>query len=130
MYTAFDKIKLFWFLDRCCCLGCCKNFNVAHYSKNIEDIHTKLAILAHHDKMQLQDKGHNSESCSFGVMSHFLIRMMASDRRALVLHAVLLFSYCPLLFFMLSYFDRLGIWLPVASAWEYFSFWILISVTE
>ena len=30
-----------------------KNLNVAHYSKNIKDINTKLGILAHHDKMQL-----------------------------------------------------------------------------
>ena len=32
----------------------CKNFNVAHYSKSIKDVNTKLGILAHHDKMQLQ----------------------------------------------------------------------------
>ena len=25
-------------------------------------MNTKLGILAHHDKVQLQDKGHNSES--------------------------------------------------------------------
>ena len=30
--------------------------------------HTKLGILTHHDKIQLQDKGHNSESHSFGVI--------------------------------------------------------------
>ena len=44
-----------------------KNFNIAHYSKSIEDINTKLGILTHHDKVQLQDKGHNSESYIFGV---------------------------------------------------------------
>ena len=33
----------------------CKNFNVAHYSKSINDINTKLGILAHYEKMQLQD---------------------------------------------------------------------------
>ena len=38
----------------------CKNFTLAHYSKNIKGINTKLGILAHHDKAQLQDKGHNS----------------------------------------------------------------------
>ena len=32
-------------------------------------INTKFGILAHHDKMQLQEKGNNSESYSFGVMS-------------------------------------------------------------
>ena len=47
----------------------CKNFNVAHYSKNIKCIITKLGILAHHDKMQLQDKGCNSDSYSFRVMA-------------------------------------------------------------
>ena len=45
-----------------------KNFNVAHYSKGIKGINTNLGTLAYHDKMELQDKGHNSESSSFGVM--------------------------------------------------------------
>ena len=49
----------------------------------------------HHDKMQLQDKRHNSESYSFGVMLlyslFFLRRMMAPVRRALVPHALLLY---------------------------------------
>ena len=45
----------------------CKNFNVAHYSKSIKDITTKQ-ILAQHDKVQLQDKGHNYENYCFGVM--------------------------------------------------------------
>ena len=40
-------------------LSQCKNFNIAHYLKSIEVIDTKLGVLAHHDKMQLQDKGHN-----------------------------------------------------------------------
>ena len=34
----------------------------------IKGINTKLRILAHHDKMQLQDKGHNSESYIYRVM--------------------------------------------------------------
>ena len=38
----------------------CKNFNVAHYSKSLKGINTKHGILAHQDKMQLKDKGHNS----------------------------------------------------------------------
>ena len=46
----------------------CKNFNVAHYSKSIKDTNTKLVMLSHHEKMQLQHKGHNSESYIFGVM--------------------------------------------------------------
>ena len=49
----------------------CKNLNVAHCSNSIKGINTKLEILAHHDKVQLQDKGHNSESYSFGVMPLF-----------------------------------------------------------
>ena len=49
----------------------CKNFNVAHYSKSIKGIITKLGILDHHDKMQLQDKGNNSDFCSFGFMALF-----------------------------------------------------------
>ena len=69
-------------------LSSCKNFNVAHYSKSTEGINIKLGILAHHDNVQLQDKWHNSESCSVGVLPlfhlKFLSRMMAPDRRVLV----------------------------------------------
>ena len=46
----------------------CKNFSVAQYLKGIKGINTKLEIHAHNDKMLLQDKGHNSESNSFGIM--------------------------------------------------------------
>ena len=53
-------------------------------------------MLAHHDKVQLQDKGHNSESLYFWSYALFLTknfnRMMAPDRQVLVLHVVLLFS--------------------------------------
>ena len=54
---------------------------------------TKLGILAHHDKMQLQDKGIYLkaiflELCPF--LSKILSKMMALDRQALVPHAVLL----------------------------------------
>ena len=49
----------------------CKNFNVALYSKSFKCINTKLGILVHHDKVQLQNKGHNSKSYSFGVMPLF-----------------------------------------------------------
>ena len=45
----------------------CKNFYVT-YSKNTYGISTKLGILTHHNKVQLHEKGHNSESYSFGVM--------------------------------------------------------------
>ena len=45
----------------------CKHFNVAH-SKTADGINTKIGILAHHDKVQLHEKGHNYESCGFGVM--------------------------------------------------------------
>ena len=54
-----------------CWLSSCKNFNVVHYSKSTYDINTKLWILAHYDKVQLPDKGHNSESYSFRVMLLF-----------------------------------------------------------
>ena len=54
-------------------LSSCKNFNVAHYSKSIKGINTKLGILAHHEKMQLQDKGHNSENYILRVMSLFIL---------------------------------------------------------
>ena len=43
-------------------LSSCKNFNIAHYWISIKGINTKLGILAYHDKLQLQDKGHNPES--------------------------------------------------------------------
>ena len=51
-------------------LSWCKNFSEADYSKTIKGINTKLGILAHHDKMQLQDKGIKLkaivlESCPF-----------------------------------------------------------------
>ena len=50
----------------------CKNFNVAHYSKSIKGINTKLGIFAHHDKVQFQDKGDITlKDNSFGVMPLF-----------------------------------------------------------
>ena len=48
-------------------------FNVAHYTKCIKGININLGILAYRDKMQLQDKGHNSESYSFDVMPLFYL---------------------------------------------------------
>ena len=44
----------------------CKNFN-----KNIKGVNTKLKIVAHLDKMQLQDYGQNSEIYISGVMPLF-----------------------------------------------------------
>ena len=42
-------------------LSSCKNFNnVTHYS--IKGINNKLGKIAHHDMVQLQDKGHTSKS--------------------------------------------------------------------
>ena len=52
-------------------LSSCKDFHIAHYSKSVKAINTKLRILAHLDKMQLQGKGHNSGSYIFGVMPFF-----------------------------------------------------------
>ena len=57
----------------------CKNFNVTDCSKSIKVINTKLWILAHHDKVQLQDKEHNSESYSFRVMPLFTINFKNYD---------------------------------------------------
>ena len=61
----------------------CKNFNAASYSRSIKGINIKLGTLAHHDKTQLQDKGHNSESYSFRVMPLFnlilLSRMLSPE---------------------------------------------------
>ena len=77
-------------------LSSCKNFNIAHNAECIKGIIIKLGIRAHHNRMQLHDKGLNSESYSFGVMppfNLFLSRMMTPDRRALVLHAVLLIYF-------------------------------------
>ena len=48
--------------------SCAKTFNVVHYSKSIIGINTKLGILADHDKVQLQGKGHNSKIIAFKVM--------------------------------------------------------------
>ena len=48
-------------------LSSCKICKVAN-SKNIKDINTNLGVLAHYDKVQLQDKGYNSECFCFGVM--------------------------------------------------------------
>ena len=49
----------------------CKNFNVAHLSKSIIGINTKIGMLAHREKMQLQNMEHNSESYISGVMPLF-----------------------------------------------------------
>ena len=43
-----------------------KNFHIAYYLNNINDVNTKLGMCVHLDKMQLHDKGHNS-----GVMPLF-----------------------------------------------------------
>ena len=48
-----------------------KNFNVAYYSKSYKGINIKLGIHAHHDKVQLQDKGHNYGMYILGVMPLF-----------------------------------------------------------
>ena len=48
-----------------------QNFYVVHHSKCTKGINTELGILAHYDKLQLQDKEYNSESYIFGVMPLF-----------------------------------------------------------
>ena len=59
----------------------CKYFNVAYYSKSIISINTKLA---YHDKAQLHDKGHNSDShisaiLSSAILTKYLVRMVVLD---------------------------------------------------
>ena len=87
---------------------------VAHYSKSIKGINTKLGILAHHDKLQsLQDcetrgitlKAIFLELCPF--LTKIVRRMMVSDRRALVPYVVLLFylNICKYLRQLLKYVD-------------------------
>ena len=53
------------FLELCPFLFLDINYSIVHYSKGFKGVGSKLEILAHHDKVQLQDKGHNSESFSF-----------------------------------------------------------------
>ena len=70
----------------------CKNLK--NFLKIFKVSLPNFSILAHHDKIQLQDKGHNSESYSFGVLPlklKIFISLMASDRLAFVPHAVLLY---------------------------------------
>ena len=64
---------LLWSLDRRCGPHCrsAKTLMLPITQRNMKDINTKLGILAHHDKAQLQDKGHNYESYIFGVMPLF-----------------------------------------------------------
>ena len=70
----------------------CKNFNVTHYSKSIKGINSKLGMPAYHEKVQLYDKGHNSESYILELCPSFTKFLDAGlDRRALVPHVVLLF---------------------------------------
>ena len=56
-----------WLLD---CHRCHAK-TLAFYSKSIKGINIKLGILAYHDKVKLQTKGHNSEIYSFGVRALF-----------------------------------------------------------
>ena len=60
-------------ITRLLLLSSCKNFNLAYYSKSIKVINTRIK-LAYHDKVQLRDKGHNSERYVFGVMSLFNLK--------------------------------------------------------
>ena len=84
----------------------CKIFNVAHYSKSIKCINTKLRILVHDNKMQLQDKGNNYknivlELCPF--LTYFLSKMTALVPHAVLL--VLLLFFWPLTLWSTITFD-------------------------
>ena len=66
----------------------CNNLNVAHYSKSIKVINTKLGvlgILAYQDKVQLHDMGHNPENYMFVVeFRTFVIGMEACVQKLYV----------------------------------------------
>ena len=93
-----EKIDLLWLPD-CHHCGCHRSARTLIYPIKallicIKGINTKLGILAHHDKIQLHDKGHNSKAIfleSSSLLLKFLSRIIALDRRVLVPHAVLLF---------------------------------------
>ena len=86
------KVELLLSIDCCRFLLLYKNFNVAHNSKSVKGINTKFGILAHHDKLQMQDKGMNLK-IQFWSYAPFLIknlsRMMAPDRKVFVPHGAL-----------------------------------------
>ena len=90
-----EKVKLLWYLD-CSRRNSCRCHAKTHYLKSIKGINTKLGILAHHDKMQLQDKEHNSDSYHFGVMSlfnlNFKVEWWPPERWVLVPDVMLLLS--------------------------------------
>ena len=79
-----ERVELLLFLD-CHCRHCAKT-----YSKNIKGINTKLGILAHHNKVHLQDKGHNSEMYFLLKMSS---RMMATDMSFCTACSSLVYNY-------------------------------------
>jgi hypothetical protein len=60
----------------------CKNFNVANFNKSntLKVINMKLGVLAYHDKVQLLDNRHNSESNIFGDMPLFKFLVFLIDK--------------------------------------------------
>jgi hypothetical protein len=54
----------------------CKNFNVVNCLNISKVIKLKLRILAYRDKLQLLDKGDDSESNIFGVMPLFNLKFL------------------------------------------------------
>ena len=69
----------------------CKNFNLAHSSKSIKGINTRLGILAHHDMVRgLTLKAIYLDYAPF--LLKILSRMMAPDRQLLVLHVLFWFT--------------------------------------
>ena len=70
-----------------------------------------VIVVSHHEKVQWQDKGHNSESHNFGVIPLFQLinvsEMIAPYKRGLVAHAVfMLLLLCLLVCF--SYDCHIG----------------------
>ena len=72
-------LKLYHFLKNIFCqkYNLQMYFNIAHYSKSIKDINIKHGMLAYYDKMQLQEKGHNSEGYMLGVMPLFTKKILS-----------------------------------------------------
>ena len=69
------KVELLWSLDRRRCRAKTLMYPI---TQKVLKVSTPNVLVAHHDKMQLQGKEHNSESCSFATFL-ILSRMMAPD---------------------------------------------------
>ena len=68
----------FWRKSQAIVISRSSSFSLScNYLANCSGINTKLWILFRHDKVQLQDQGHNMESYDFGVMSHVNLEILS-----------------------------------------------------